>query len=77
MNLYLQALKSIVFYILIGALLASCTKVRFNERERLSQSDMVFDSNPLQSKLENHVYNSREGATGAFSSGGGGGCGCY
>lgn len=54
-----------------------CTTVRFNERETLARPDMQFDSTPLQAELENHVYSSREGASGAFSTGGGGGCGCY
>jgi hypothetical protein len=54
-----------------------CTSVRFNERETLARPDMQFDSTPLQAELENHVYSSREGASGAFSTGGGGGCGCY
>ena len=57
--------------------ITACTPVRFNERERLSQPDMTFDSSPLQGELESDVYSAREGATGVFSGGGGGGCGCY
>lgn len=56
---------------------ASCSTVRFNERERLAQSDMQFASEPLKAELESHVYSAREGASGSFSEGGGGGCGCY
>ena len=56
---------------------SACTPVRFNERERLSQPDMAFDSTPLKSDLEADVYSAREGATGVVSGGGGGGCGCY
>ena len=63
--------------LVVAGSLASCTPVRFNERERLSQPDMAFDSTPLKSDLEADVYSAREGATGVFSGGGGGGCGCY
>lgn len=54
-----------------------CNTVRFNEREQLSRSDMQFDSPPLSSEIESHIYQAREGASGVFSGGGGGGCGCY
>ncbi len=72
-------LKPITTGLLLGLLVAStgCTTVRFNERETLARPDMQFDSTPLQAELEAHIYSSREGASGAFSSGGGGGCGCY
>ncbi|KZZ07148.1 MULTISPECIES: DUF4266 domain-containing protein [Thalassolituus] len=56
---------------------SACTPVRFNERERLSQPDMAFDSTPLKSEIEADVYSAREGASGVFTGGGGGGCGCY
>ncbi|MFK4750801.1 MULTISPECIES: DUF4266 domain-containing protein [Oceanospirillaceae] len=56
---------------------SGCTSVRFNERETLARPDMQFDGTPLQAELENHIYSSREGASGTFSTGGGGGCGCY
>ena len=66
--------------IMISVLLliaSGCTPVRFNERERLAQPDMQFDSSPLQSEVEGDVYSAREGATAVFSGGGGGGCRCY
>ncbi|MCG8382058.1 MAG: DUF4266 domain-containing protein [Gammaproteobacteria bacterium] len=63
--------------ILIVCLTSACTTVRFNERERLQQFDMQFDPDPLQATVESHVHNPRQGSAGVFSSGGGGGCGCY
>lgn len=71
-----QALTSGLMVLLLLAS-SGCTTVRFNERETLARPDMQFDSTPLQAELETHIYSSREGASGAFSSGGGGGCGCY
>jgi hypothetical protein len=65
------------FVVLTLVLLSSCSTVRFNERERLAKSDMQFSSEPLKAELESHVYSAREGASGSFSEGGGGGCGCY
>lgn len=70
-----SALASVV--ILIASAMSACTPVRFNERERLSEADMAFDSTPLKSDIEADVYSAREGASGVFSGGGGGGCGCY
>lgn len=58
-------------------LIVSCSTVRFNEREHLAREDMQFDSRPLASEIESHIYQAREGASGVFSGGGGGGCGCY
>lgn len=65
--------------VLIGAAVAlsACTTVRFNERERLAQPDMQFDADALQTQLDGHVLQSRQGSSGQFSSAGGGGCGCF
>lgn len=70
-------LQTVTIGLVLAASISGCTTVRFNERETLARPDMQFDSTPLQAELENHIYSSREGAAGAFASGGGGGCGCY
>lgn len=62
---------------LILMLVSGCSTVRFNERETLARPDMQFDATPLQAELEGHIYSSREGASGGFSTSGGGGCGCF
>jgi hypothetical protein len=36
---------------------------------------MQFDPDPLQAKLREHTYASKEGSTGGYGVGGGG-CGC-
>ena len=69
------ALTTLTVVLICG--ISACTPVRFNERERLSQPDMAFDSTPLKSEIEADVYSAREGASGVFTGGGGGGCGCY
>ncbi|MDX1734085.1 MAG: DUF4266 domain-containing protein [Halioglobus sp.] len=55
---------------------SACAPVRFNERERLSQPDMVFDSDPLQAEMRGHIYTPREAAIGG-GAGDAGGCGCH
>ena len=62
---------------LLLALLPSsgCAVVKPWDRDLLSRSDMAFDPDPLETKLEGHVYFSKE-ATPPGGSGGGGGCGC-
>lgn len=54
---------------------AACTPVRFNERERLAQPDMVFDSDPLAAEMKGHIYTPREASIGG-GAGDAGGCGC-
>lgn len=67
----------LVIPILVITSVCACSTVRFNERARLAKDDMKFDPKPLQAELESHIFSSREGASGVFSTGGGGGCGCY
>jgi len=45
------------------------------ERERLADTVMVLDPDPVSSSYMDHVYEVREGARGA-TGGAGGGCGC-
>lgn len=45
------------------------------EKGALAQPSMRFDRDRLEAKTSAHVYDSREGAAGAGSVGGGG-CGC-
>ncbi len=60
------------------ALCAGCAS--FNppqpwEKGELANPAMQFDPDVLQARLREHVYASKEGATGGYSVGGGG-CGC-
>ncbi len=54
----------------------SCASVEPWERGTLARPEMAVDPSPLQSEARAHVYESREGASGAATSDGGG-CGCY
>ncbi len=46
------------------------------ERAHLADPIMRFERNPVSSSYRHHVFQAREGARGAESSQGGGGCGC-
>ena len=45
------------------------------ERGTLARPEMQLDPDPLESKLEQHIYTSKEAASGGYGAGGGG-CGC-
>ncbi|HVK98340.1 MAG TPA: DUF4266 domain-containing protein [Dongiaceae bacterium] len=59
--------------------LAACTtteSVQPWERGQLARTDMAWNTDPLHNAMREHVYTSKEGASGGLSTGGGG-CGCY
>ncbi|OGI39023.1 MAG: hypothetical protein A2140_07950 [Candidatus Muproteobacteria bacterium RBG_16_62_13] len=63
---------------LIGAaLLAGCATERVQpwERDVLARQPMQLDAYPLDTYLDEHIYFSKEGASGGQGIGGGG-CGC-
>jgi hypothetical protein len=45
------------------------------EKDRLARPEMQFDPDPLDAKQTQHIYESREAASGGTGVGGGG-CGC-
>jgi hypothetical protein len=55
--------------------LCGCGSVKPWEKGDLAKPAMAFDSDPLQSRLEQHIYFSKENASGGYGVGGGG-CGC-
>lgn len=55
--------------------LIGCGTVQPWQKGNLAKPDMAFDSDPLQTRFEEHTYFSKEGASGGMSVGGGG-CGC-
>ena len=63
--------------LLLLAALAGCGRyaVRPNEKEHLADRTMRFDADDQESATDDHVYGSREGATGGRGTTGGG-CGC-
>jgi len=63
---------------LIAIVLSGCGVepwVKPYERDRLADTIMLMDRDPVSSAYINHVHEAREGARGASGSGGGG-CGC-
>jgi len=56
-------------------LIAGCAAVKPWQREVLSDAIMQPDRNPMSNQLTDHVYFSREAASGGRTVGGGG-CGC-
>jgi hypothetical protein len=59
----------------LAVALAGCTTVQPWQKGNLAKPEMIFDADPLQSRFEQHVYFSKEAASGGYGVGGGG-CGC-
>ncbi len=71
--------KWIIFGCILG-ILTGCshftpTKVKPWERGIMAREDMALVPNPVQEGLDEHIYFSKEAASGG-SGVGGGGCGC-
>jgi len=45
------------------------------EKGELARPEMQFDGDPLEQRIMQHIYTSKEAATGGYGVGGGG-CGC-
>ena len=68
--------KLILFILMINALLLSgCSSVKPWERDILADYTMRSDRDPLENMLAEHMWFSREAASGGMSIGGGC-CGC-
>jgi hypothetical protein len=55
--------------------LAGCATVQPWEKGKLARPEMTFGGDVLETRYADHVYTSREGASGGAGVGGGG-CGC-
>ena len=66
---------SAVLFALLTCALAGCATVRPEERERLADPSMRFDSAAMAARQKQHVVDNREGSTGGGNAKGGG-CGC-
>ncbi len=60
-----------------AALFSGCTTIGVKpwERDILARPEMALDANPIQDAFDEHVYFSKESASGGRGFGGGG-CGC-
>ena len=67
-------LLTIVLFAL-GTSACSGMNVKPWQRGTLARADMQLDPNPLQTRFEEHIYFSKEAASGGRGFGGGG-CGC-
>jgi hypothetical protein len=56
-------------------LLTACATVRPEDRERLADQSMRFDSAAMAARQKQHLVDNREGSTGGGTAKGGG-CGC-
>ncbi len=45
------------------------------EKGQLARPEMQFDADPTDARLSDHIYTSKEAASGGYGVGGGG-CGC-
>jgi len=73
-------MKKLIFLGCMIGVLSSCshftpTKVKPWERGIMARKDMALVPNPVQEGLDEHIYFSKEAASGG-SGVGGGGCGC-
>ena len=61
--------------LLAAVLLSGCVAVAPWERGRLAQPGMALEGDPLLAAMDEHVYSSKEAASGGVGPAGGG-CGC-
>jgi hypothetical protein len=71
-------MKHLLLIASAGVLLAGCAgfgQVEPWEKGNLAKPSMRFDGDPLDARFTQHVYTSKEAASGGAAVGGGG-CGC-
>jgi len=56
-------------------LLTACAPVQPWQKGDLAKPDMLFEGDPLAARYAQHIYFSKEAASGGYGVGGGG-CGC-
>ena len=69
--------SAILLIVGLQALVSGCSSVQPWERGTLAKPHMALQPFPSQTALREHIYGSRESASGSTASAGGGGCGCY
>lgn len=61
--------------LLVPLVTGGCAAVQPWERGRLAQPSMALDEDPLLTSISEHIYSSKEAASGGTGTAGGG-CGC-
>ncbi len=64
-----------ILLLMLGMSACSSVEVKPWQRGTLARADMQLDPNPLQTQFSEHIYFSKEAASGGRGFGGGG-CGC-
>ena len=54
---------------------SGCASVQPWQKGNLAKKEMAFDGDPLEARYQQHIYFSKENASGGYGVGGGG-CGC-
>jgi len=71
----LLQLRTVLILLLGAASLSACTQVRPWERGYLARDEMAWNTDGLESALNEHIFFSKEASSGGNSAAGGG-CGC-
>ena len=72
MSLYSRSLSACAVLLLS---LSACTSVQPWQRGTLARPEMQLDANPLQTRLYDQIYDSKEASSGGTGTAGAG-CGC-
>lgn len=72
---HLRRLAAIVSAIAAVAVAGGCASVQPWQKGNLAKKEMAFDGDPLEARYQQHIYFSKENASGGYGVGGGG-CGC-
>lgn len=70
-----RLLRAAWFVLALASWLQGCATVRPEQRERLADPSMSFESASMGQRHEQHVVENREGSSGGGTTRGGG-CGC-
>lgn len=72
-----KALNSLLLLLSSCVFITGCANLGVKpwERDLLAKDEMVLNSSPLDSALDDHIYFSKEGSSGGRGFAGGG-CGC-
>lgn len=68
-------MQKMAITLLVILFASGCAQVKPWERGNLSKDVMAWQTDPLKSSLDNHIFFSKEGSSGGGQAAGGG-CGC-
>jgi len=69
--------RMVVAATVFAALLSGCASPMLApwQKRNLAKPEMLMSADPLEQRFDQHIYSSRENASGGYGVGGGG-CGC-